>query len=47
MKHGWHDKNLGKSPHDPDYREGYDAEEDLERYEEEQELREQLKRERQ
>lgn len=46
MKPKWHNKNSGKSPQDPDYLEGYDAEEDFERYEEEQELKEQLKRER-
>ena len=46
MKHEWHDKNLGKSPQDPDYLEGYNSEEDLERYEEEQELRRMLKKER-
>ena len=45
MKHEWHDKNLGKSPQDPDYREGYDPVSDLEQYEAEQELKEQLKQE--
>lgn len=28
----WHDKNYGKSPFDPDYRDDYDPEEDYERY---------------
>lgn len=45
MNH-WRDKNFGKSPFDPDYREDYDADEDLSRYERECEEREELKRER-
>lgn len=40
-----HNPNLGKSPFDPDYRDDYNQEEDLERYEDEQELKEQLRRE--
>jgi hypothetical protein len=35
----WHDKNLGKSPFDPDFDDTYNAEEDRERYDLEQELR--------
>ena len=38
-------KALGISPYDPDYEEGYDPENDYERYCEEQEYKEQLKRE--
>ena len=30
----WRNKNLGKSPFDPDYIEGYDAEADKEAYDE-------------
>ena len=36
----WKDKNFGKSPFDPDYIDDYDAEEDRERFEFEQELKE-------
>lgn len=35
----WRDKNFGKSPFDPDYDNSYDAEEDRERYELEQEMK--------
>jgi len=36
----WRDKNFGKSPFDPDYIDGYDPEEDSQRWEDEQELKE-------
>ena len=41
----WRDKNFGKSPLDPDYRDDYDAEADREAFDEEQERKEQSKRE--
>lgn len=41
----WKNKNFGKSPQDPDYLEGYDAESDYEAYCEALEEREQQKRE--
>lgn len=41
----YHNKNLGKSPFDPDYIDGYDPEEDYEDWLEEQERKEQEKRE--
>ena len=41
-----HNPNLGKSPFDPDYREDYNADDELARYEYECEEREQLKQER-
>ena len=36
----WKDKNEGKSPFDPDYDSHYDAEEDFDRWEYEQDLKE-------
>ena len=36
----WKDKNSGKSPFDPDYDSSYDPEEDFQRWEDEQELKE-------
>lgn len=36
----WQDKNSGKHPADPDYHENYDPEEDLRRWEDEQDLKE-------
>ena len=39
------DKNFGKSPFDPDYRDDYDADADREAYDEACEEREQRKRE--
>lgn len=41
----WRDKNYGKSPLDPDYRDNYDADSDKEAYDEACIEREQLKRE--
>ena len=41
----WRNKNFGKHPADPEYDHGYDAEEDRERFEAEQELKEQMRRE--
>ena len=41
----WHNKNLGKSPFDPDYLDYYNAEADKEAYDEACEEREQRKRE--
>ena len=35
----WRNKNFGKSPFDPDYIDGYDPDEDRERYELEQEMK--------
>ena len=40
----WRDKNFGKHPADPEYDHSYDPEEDLERYLEEVELREEARR---
>ena len=42
----WKDKNFGKSPFDPDYIEGYDADADREAYDEACEEREERKRDR-
>lgn len=41
----WHNKNLGKSPFDPDYLDDYDPEQDYEDWLDEQERKEQEKRE--
>ena len=41
----WRDKNYGKSPSDPDYRDNYDADADKEAYDEACEERERRKRE--
>lgn len=41
----WHDKNYGKHPADPDYRDHYNPEKDYERYCEACEERERRKRE--
>lgn len=41
----WRDKNFGKSPFDPDYDDGYDAEADYDAYCTACEEREELKRE--
>ena len=41
----WKDKNLGKSPFDPDYLDGYDPDADLEAFDEACEERERRKRE--
>ena len=35
----WKDKNFGKHPADPDYLDGYDPDEDCERYELEHEMK--------
>ena len=40
----WHNKNLGKSPFDPDYIDEYDSEADYERYCEEQEMLNEVRR---
>ena len=41
----WRDKNFGKSPFDPDYRDDYDADADREAFDEACEEREQRMRE--
>ena len=41
----WRDKNFGKTPFDPDYIDGYNADEDYERYCEACEEREEYRRE--
>lgn len=41
----WKDKNYGKSPFNPDYRDNYDAEADKEAYDEACEERERRRRE--
>ena len=41
----WHNKNFGKSPIDPDYRDDYDAEADKEAFDEACEEMEMRKRE--
>lgn len=41
----WRDKNLGKSPSDPDYIDGYDPDADKEAFDEACEEREELFRE--
>jgi len=41
----WYDKNRGRSPHDPEYIDGYDPEEDYDAYCEAMEEREEYKRE--
>ena len=41
----WRDKNYGKSPFDPDYRDDYDAETDKEAYDKACEERERRRRE--
>ena len=41
-----HNKNFGKSPFDPDYREDYNQDDDLAMYEQSLEEKEELKRER-
>jgi hypothetical protein len=41
----WRDKNLGKSPFDPDYIDEYDPDADLEAFDEACEEREEYKRE--
>lgn len=41
----WRNKNFGLSPFDPEYDDSYDAEEDYERYCDEQEMKYELEKE--